>query len=305
LDLYFLGTGGGVPSRERNVASIALRMLAERGAIWLFDCGEATQQQILQSPIKLSKVEKIFVTHLHGDHIFGLPGLLASRSFQEDEGGLTVYGPKGIRTYIQTALSISGTHLRYPLEVIEIPEAGGKIFEDDHVMVQAEPLKHVLPSFGFRVSEHDRPGTLDADRLKAEGVSPGPLYRRLKDGETVQLEDGRILNGTDYVGPPKKGKAAAVLGDTLPCEAARDLAGGADVLVHEATFMNEDAEKAHRFMHSTTVDAAKTALAAGAEALVVTHVSSRYKGAEERFLEEAREVFANTYLAEDFWSFEI
>lgn len=305
MDLYFLGTGGGVPSRERNVTSIALRMLAERGAIWLFDCGEATQQQILSSPIKLSKVEKIFITHLHGDHIFGLPGLLASRSFQEEEEGLTVYGPQGIRTYIDTALSVSGTHLRYPLEIVEIPKDAGIIFEDEHVQVKAVQLEHVLPSYGFRVAEHERPGTLDAARLKAEGVLPGPLYQKLKNGESVQLEDGRVLHGADYVGPPKKGKVAAVLGDTRPCSAARELASHADVLVHEATFMNEDAEKAHRFMHSTTVDAAKTALAAGAQALVMTHVSSRYKGTEEEFLAEAREVFVNTYLAEDFWSFDI
>jgi ribonuclease Z len=303
LDLYFLGTGGGVPSKERNVTSVALRMLPERGAIWLFDCGEATQQQILSTPIKLSKVEKIFITHLHGDHIYGLPGLLASRSFQEDETLLTIYGPKGIRLFIETALSVSGTHLRYPLEIVEIE--AGTIFEDKHVAVQAATLQHGVPSFGYRIAEHDRPGSLDAERLKAEGIPSGPLYRHLKNGETVELADGRIIDGNDYIGPPKPGKKVTILGDTRPCEAAVTLAEHANVLVHEATFMKEDEEKAHRYFHSTTIDAAEKARTAKADALILTHISSRYIGEEENFLKEARSVFPNTFLAKDFWTIDI
>ncbi|HEX7063658.1 MAG TPA: ribonuclease Z [Bacillales bacterium] len=304
MDLYFLGTGGGVPSKERNVTSIALRMLAERGAIWLFDCGEATQQQILRTPIKLSKVEKIFITHLHGDHIFGLPGLMASRSFQEDESPLAIYGPEGIRSFVETALSVSGTHLRYPYEIVEV-DSEGTVMEDEHVTVRAAKLEHGISSFGYRVAEHDRQGALDAERLKAEGVPPGPLYRRLKDGEVVELDDGRVIHGSDYIGPTKPGQKVAVLGDTRPCEAVVDLAAGVDVLVHEATFMEEDREKAHRYYHSTTLDAAKKARTAGADALILTHISSRYQGEETNFLKEARSVFPNTFLAKDFWSFEV
>ncbi|HET7521969.1 MAG TPA: ribonuclease Z [Bacillales bacterium] len=303
MDLYFLGTGGGVPSKERNVSSIALRMLPERGAIWLFDCGEGTQHQILRTPIKLSKLEKIFITHLHGDHIYGLPGLLASRSFQEDESSVTIYGPTGIRSFVETALSVAGTHLRYPLSIVEVAE--GTVFEDDHVVVRAAKLNHGVPSYGYRIAERDRPGALDADRLKAEGVPPGPLYSRLKNGETVKLADGRVVNGDDYIGPPKKGKKLAILGDTRPSKAAYTLAESVDVLIHEATFMNDDAERAHRYFHSTTVDAAKIARSAGAAALIVSHISSRYKGEEKQFLQEARSVFPNSFLAKDFWTYEI
>lgn len=303
MNLYFLGTGGGVPSKERNVSSIALRMLPERGAIWLFDCGEGTQHQILHTPIKLSKLEKIFITHLHGDHIYGLPGLLASRSFQEDESPVTIYGPKGVRSFVETALSVSGAHLRFPLHIEEISE--GRVFEDGHVMVEASKLKHGVPSYGYRIVEHDRSGALDAERLKAEGIPPGPLYRRLKNGETVTLDDGRVIDGNDYIGPPKKGKKLAILGDTRPGDRAVMLAKNVDVLVHEATFMEEDRKRAHRYFHSTTVDAAKIARSAEAAALIVTHISSRYKGEEARFLREARAVFPNSYLAKDFWTYDI
>lgn len=303
MDLYFLGTGGGVPSKERNVTSVALRMLPERGAIWLFDCGEATQQQILRSPIKLSKLEKIFVTHLHGDHIYGLPGLLASRSFQEDEAAITIYGPKGIRSFVETALNVSGTHLRYPLEIVEISE--GIVYEDKHLVVKAAELKHGIQSYGYQVTEHDSPGALDAERLKADGVQPGPLYKQLKNGESVKLDDGRTINGNDYLGSPKRGKRVVVLGDTRPVEPAVTLAQNADVLVHEATFMDKDSDRAHRYFHSTAVQAAKIARNAEASALILTHISSRYGGQETDLLQEAKEAFPNTFLAKDFWTYDI
>lgn len=302
MDLYFLGTGAGVPSKDRNVTSIALRMLPERGAIWLFDCGEGTQQQILRSPIKLSKIEKIFITHLHGDHIYGLPGLLASRSFQEDESAVTIYGPPGIRAFVETALHVSGTHLRYPHEIVEIEE--GQVFEDDHVTVEAAKLQHGIASYGYRIAEHDRPGALDGGRLKAEGVPPGPLYKKLKNGESVTLEDGRTINGNEYLGQPKSGKKVAVLGDTRSTETAVTLAKDTDVLVHEATFMDKDRERAHRYFHSTAVQAAKKARTAEASALILTHISSRYAGAENQLLREAKEILPNTYLARDHWSYD-
>lgn len=303
MDLYFLGTGGGVPSKDRNVTSIALRMLPERGAIWLFDCGEGTQQQILHSPVKLSKIEKIFITHLHGDHIYGLPGLLASRSFQEDKKAVTIYGPAGLRSFLETALTVSGTRLRYFCHIVEIEE--GTVFADDHVSVEAAKLQHGIVSYGYRIVEHDRAGALDAERLKAEGVPPGPLYKQLKNGENVTLEDGSTLNGREYLGPAKKGKKVAILGDTRTVGAISTLARDVDVLVHEATFMDQDRERAHRYFHSTALQAAKKARAAKASALILTHISSRYSGEENQLLREAKEILANTYLARDHWSYDI
>ncbi|WP_173106679.1 ribonuclease Z [Bacillus sp. KH172YL63] len=304
MELLFLGTGAGVPAKLRNVTSIALKLLEERGAVWLFDCGEATQHQILHTSLKPRRIEKIFITHLHGDHIYGLPGLLGSRSFQGGDSGLTVYGPKGIKEFISVSLSVSRTHLQYPLEVIEIEE--GTIFEDDGFTVEARELDHALPTFGYRVVEKDKPGILQVDRLREVGIPPGPLYKKLKSGETVQLEDGTVVDGTDFLGPPIPGRTVTILGDTRVCDNAVKLGESADVLVHEATFNRDQEEMAREYFHSTTKQAGETAAAAGAHTLFLTHISSRFaKESWEELEGEAREVFPNTHIASDFMEYEI
>ncbi|WJQ09530.1 ribonuclease Z [Geobacillus stearothermophilus] len=304
MELLFLGTGAGVPAKERNVSSIALQLLDERGATWLFDCGEATQHQILHTAIRPRRIEHIFITHLHGDHLFGLPGLLGSRSFQSGETPLTVFGPKGIRAFVETALSVSGTRLRYELNIAEIEE--GVIFDDERFQVIAKRLDHGMLSYGFRVVEKDLPGPLLVDRLKALGVRPGPIYQQIKQGKTVMLDDGTVIDGREFVGPPQKGRIVAVLGDTRFCEAAIELARDADVVVHEATFAAAEQRLAHDYFHSTTTDAAEVARRAGAKRLILTHISSRYQGeAALRLVAEARKVFPNTDLAADFASFSI
>jgi ribonuclease Z len=298
VDFVFLGTGAGMPAKARNVSAIALQLLEERGAVWLFDCGEATQHQILKTAVKPRKIEKIFITHLHGDHIFGLPGLLGSRSFQGGTDKLTVYGPVGIKEFITTSIRISGTHLKYPLEIVEI--AGGIVFEDEQFTVSALPLDHGIYCLGYRIVERDRPGSLLIDKLRAEGVKPGPAFKALKNGETVMLEDGRVLNGTDYLSPPRKGRIITILGDTRPCENAVILAKDADYLIHEATFSREEPEMAHEYFHSTTAQAAKTAKNANAKHLILTHISSRYTGADSEMLRaESAEIFPDTVIAED------
>ncbi|KDE47774.1 ribonuclease Z [Geobacillus sp. CAMR5420] len=304
MELLFLGTGAGVPAKERNVSSVALQLLDERGATWLFDCGEATQHQILHTAIRPRRIEHIFITHLHGDHLFGLPGLLGSRSFQSGETPLTVFGPKGIRAFVETALSVSGTRLRYELNIAEIEE--GVIFDDERFQVIAKRLDHGMLSYGFRVVEKDLPGPLLVDRLKALGVRPGPIYQQIKQGKTVMLDDGTVIDGREFVGPPQKGRIVAVLGDTRFCEAAIELARDADVVVHEATFAAAEQRLAHDYFHSTTTDAAEVARRAGAKRLILTHISSRYQGeAALRLVAEARKVFPNTDLAADFASFSI
>ncbi|KQU20626.1 ribonuclease Z [Bacillus sp. Leaf13] len=304
MDFVLLGTGAGVPAKARNVTAIALQLLEERGTVWLFDCGEATQHQILKTAVKPRKIEKIFITHLHGDHIFGLPGLLSSRSFQGGVEKLTVYGPKGIDAYITTSLQVSGTHLKYPLEIIEIEE--GIVFEDEQFTVTALSLDHGIYSVGYRIVEKDRPGSLLVDQLLQEGVKPGPLFKALKNGEMVQLDDGRVLNGKDYLGDPQKGRIITVLGDTRVCSNALILAESADFLVHEATFSAEETEMASAYFHSTTVQAAKTAMKAGAKQLILTHISSRYTLEDsERLKEESKAIFANTIMAEDLMAIKI
>ncbi|WP_027407692.1 ribonuclease Z [Anoxybacteroides tepidamans] len=304
MELLFLGTGSGVPSKGRNVSALALQLLEERGATWLFDCGEATQHQILHTPVRPRRIEKIFITHLHGDHIFGLPGLLGSRSFQGGDTPLVVYGPKGIHAFIDTALSVSGTRVKYDLHITEFEE--GVVFEDEQFIVTAKQLDHGMPSYGFRIVEKDLPGTLLVDKLQALGIRPGPIYQQIKLGHTVTLEDGTVIDGREFVGPPQKGRVVAIIGDTRYCEASIELAREADVLVHEATFGADEAQLAHEYFHSTTTQAAEVAKRAGAKQLILTHISSRYQGDMcDGLLAEAQAVFANVAIASDFMSFSV
>ncbi len=305
MELLFLGTGAGVPAKERNVSAAALQLLEERGATWLFDCGEATQHQILHTSIRPRRIEKIFITHLHGDHIFGLPGLLGSRSFQGGDTPLTVYGPKGIRSFIEVSLTVSTTHVKYPLHIVEIEEEG-IVFEDEQFTVEAARLSHGIECFGYRITEHDIPGPLLVDKLLERGIKPGPMFKRLKNGESVELEDGTVLYGADFIGLPQKGRIVTVLGDTRYCEASIRLAQDADVLVHEATLAAAEEEQAHEYYHSTTHQAARVAVLAGAKRLILTHISSRYQGAQcAQLLEEAQEIFPHTEMADDLKRFSI
>ncbi|EAD1383686.1 ribonuclease Z [Listeria monocytogenes] len=304
MELVFLGTGAGVPSRGRNVTSIALSMLNERNAIWLFDCGEATQHQIMRSQIKLSKLEKIFITHLHGDHIFGLPGLLSSRSFQGGESDLTIYGPVGITEYVETSLRLSGTRLTYKIIFNEIEP--GLIFEDKMFSITVDELDHGLRSFGYRIVEKDKPGALNADKLIDDGVEPGPIFQKIKKGETVTLADGSVINGKDYIDEPQKGKIISIFGDTKATASELELALNADVLVHEATFEGDKEKLAGEYKHSTTLQAASLAKKANVKKLILTHISSRYdRDASKELLIEAQSVFENTEIAYDLAVFPI
>lgn len=304
MELVFLGTGAGVPSRGRNVTSIALSMLNERNAIWLFDCGEATQHQILRSQIKLSKLEKIFITHMHGDHIFGLPGLLSSRSFQGGDSDLTIYGPVGIQAYVETSLKLSGTRLTYKIIFEEIEP--GLIFEDEMFTVTSDELDHGMLSYGYRIVEKDKQGALDAASLKEDGVEPGPIFQRLKNGEVVTLPDGREIDGENYIGAPQKGKIISIFGDTRETASEFALAENADVLIHEATFEGDKGKMAAEYMHSTTIQAAELAKKAGVKKLILTHISSRYdRDASKALLIEAKSVFENTEIAYDLAVFQI
>ncbi|MBO0480066.1 ribonuclease Z [Vagococcus fluvialis] len=300
MELQFLGTGAGVPSKQRNVTSIALKLLDERNEIWLFDCGEGTQQQILETTIKPRKIEKIFITHLHGDHIFGLPGLLSSRSFQGGETTLEVYGPKGIKNFIQTSLKVSESHLKYQLNVIEIEETG-LILEDGGFKVYCEELDHRIKCYGYRVEEPNFQGELQVEKLKELNIPAGPVYKKIKDGEIVTLNDGRVIDGKDFIGESRKGRIVTILGDTRFHPNSQKLAKNADVLVHESTFSTDEGKMAKSYFHSTSTQAGTVAKEAGAKKLVLTHISARYLGKAVYELEkEAKSVFKNTRVVKDF-----
>jgi ribonuclease Z len=304
MNLYFLGTGAGIPSKQRNVSSLALFLPQYGGQVWLFDCGEATQHQILSSPVRLSKVARIFITHLHGDHIFGLPGVLSSRSFQGIETPLTLYGPKGLKDFVKSFLHVSRAYLRYPLDIVEIKDR--TVFEEDHFQITVGLLEHNIPSYGYRLVEQDQPGSLDANRLLRLGIPPGPIYQQIKQGRNVLLPDGRVIDGKTFIGPAKKGKKIAIFGDTRPTPHALLLAQQADLLIHEATFGAGEEAQANAFFHSTTVQAAQLARDAGVKTLILNHISPRYVAEDcQKLLAEARAIFPSTYLAADGYSFEI
>jgi|SRR5690625_5193637 len=299
MELFFLGTGAGIPSKERNVSSIALKLLQEMNSIWLFDCGEATQHQILHTSIKPGKINKIFITHMHGDHIFGLPGLLSSRSFQGGEEALTVYGPKGIKEFVETALRLTRTNLTYPLTVKEIQE--GLLFENEKFAVYSKELDHKITSYGFRIVEKNKQGKLLVEKLKALGIQPGPVYQQIKENEHITLDDGTIIYRKDVVGPAKRGKVITILGDTRPSPAFNKFVEDSDILVHESTFNDNNRGLAHQYFHSTAVQAANFAKQTNCKSLVLTHISSRYQNEESTaLLLEAKNIFPNTKLASDF-----
>ncbi|EJG2384424.1 ribonuclease BN [Kluyvera ascorbata] len=303
MQLTFLGTSAGVPTRTRNVTAMLLNLQhPTQPGLWLFDCGEGTQHQLLHTAFHPGKIERIFISHLHGDHLFGLPGLICSRSMSGSAQPLTLYGPKGLKEFIETTLRLSGSWTDFPLEVVEI--SGGKILDDGLRTVTAFPLNHPVECYGFRVEEHDKPGALDARRLIAAGVEPGPLFQQLKAGEQVTLADGRVINGADYLSPATPGKKVAIFGDTAPCDAALAMARDVDVMVHEATLEAAMAEKANSRGHSSTEQTAQLARDANAKRLIVTHVSSRYDAEGcRRLLAECQVYFPACELAEDFATF--
>ncbi|MCP8616785.1 ribonuclease Z [Salirhabdus salicampi] len=298
MKLHFFGTGAGVPSKKRNVSSFALQLLQYDGSVWLFDCGEATQHQILHTHIKPRKIEKIFITHLHGDHIYGLPGLLSSRSFQEGRTPVQLYGPKGIKEYIDVSLQVSQTRLAYPLEIIELKE--GILLENDHFTVTAKLLAHGVPSYGFLIEEKPTIGELLPKKLQAAGIAPGPIYKKIKENEKTTLPDGRLVKRADFIGPSKRGKRIAIFGDTRYIREHAEFAKNADVIVHEATFAPGEGEMAYEYFHSTASDAANLAKDAKAKHLILTHISSRYQDEQTKdILEKTKKIFSQTTIVND------
>lgn len=292
LSLFFLGTAGSVPSARRGLPSTLVRRGGDR---LLFDCGEGTQRQLLRS-IGLADLDSIFITHFHADHWLGLPGMLKSFALRERSEPLTVYGPAGLNELMDQMRVVYG-RLPYKLSFVELAPAD--TVELDGYLIAAIPVRHKgHSSLGYALVEDTRPGHLDAKLAEELGVRPGPDFGRLQRGETV---DG--VRPEQVMGPRREGRKIVISGDTEPCDALALAAHQADLLVHEATFTEEEAERARQTQHSTARQAAELARDAEVRLLALTHFSSRYAGGELR--EEARAVFAATEAPRDFDTIEI
>jgi ribonuclease Z len=291
LDVLFVGTAGSAPTARRGLPATLVRRGGDR---LLFDCGEGTQRQLVRS-VGLIELEEVFLTHFHADHVLGLPGMLKTFSLRGRERPLTVYGPPGLKGLFTALKPIIG-RTTFPVQLHEV-EANDEL-ERDGYRIAAFAVRHAGGALGYALVEDDRPGHLDPARAEELGVAPGPDFGRLQRGETVNGVAPEQVMGED-----RRGRKLVLAGDTAPCDMTRAVAFGADLLVHEATFMEEERERAAETLHSTALQAAEVAAEAEVGLLALTHVSPRYSGGELR--DEARSVFANTVVPRDFDSIEL
>lgn len=293
LDLVFLGTAGSMPTAQRSPAAILLRRGGDR---LLFDCGEGTQRQLQRSAIGLPELEEIFLTHFHADHFLGLPGMLKTFALRgREEAPLTVYGPSGLKELFARLRPFVG-RLPYPLTLVEL-EPEERLERGDHA-IEAFAVDHGRDALGYLLVEHDRPGRFDVDAADALGVPSGPERGRLQAGDPVALPDGRVVTPQQVLGEARAGRRVALAGDTAPCPSTVEAAYRADVLVHEASFLAEEGDRAKETMHSTATEAAEVGRLAQVRLLVLTHVTPRYFGPD--LADEARETFPDTVVPRDF-----
>jgi ribonuclease Z len=290
LSVAFLGTGGAVPSARRNTASV---LVARGGERLLFDCGEGTQRQ-MQRSLGLVQVDAIYFTHFHADHFLGLPGLLKTYDLTERERPLTIYGPRGLRDLIQSLGRVIG-RVGYKVDLIEIEP--GDAIPVDGGEIRSFPVEHSVRAFGYALDEAERPGRFDPETAKRLGVKEGPDFANLQRGEPVQGALGPV-NPSDVMGESRPGRKVVLTGDTAPCHATVEAARGADLLVHDASFAEEEAQRAAETGHSTVGQAAAVAREAEVKLLALVHISSRYHVG--KVLDEAKDVFEPTVAPRDF-----
>lgn len=294
MRLTFLGTSAARPTVERNVSSLALQ---REGETFLFDCGEGTQRQMMRYGVSFA-LSEIFFTHFHADHFLGMIGLVRTLGLQGREEPLKLYGPRGAKQVLNNALLLGVERVPFAVEIHEV-KPGTVVGERDGYAITAFATEHGAGSIGYALVEAERYGKFDPEKARALDIPEGPLWGKLQRGEAVVLADGRQVTADSVVGPRRPGRKVVITGDTAPCASVVDAATGADLLVHEATFGEEEKDRAKETFHSTAREAAQVALAAKARKLVLTHLSARYSISAEELVKEAKEVFAEVVAAKD------
>ena len=298
LTVTFLGTSAARPTVERNVSGLAIH---REGETLLFECGEGTQRQMMRYGVSFA-LSEIFFTHFHADHFLGVIGLIRTLGLQGRPEPLFLFGPKGAKKVLSTALQLGVERVPFPVEITEV-KAGDTVtgpIKRDGYDICAFPTEHGGgPSLGYILKEHVRRGRFDVEKARALGIPEGPDWGKLTKGEDVTLSNGQTVRPSDVVGSARPGRLIAFTGDTRPCAATVDAAQGADLLIHEATFGEEERDRARDTGHSTAKEAAQIAVAAKAKRLVLSHVSARYSISADELMREAREVFPNAGVAKD------
>jgi ribonuclease Z len=286
LCVTFLGTAGAVPTTRRTTSAVFVRRAGDR---LLFDCGEGTQRRMMRFGTGFD-VDHVFLTHLHGDHVLGLPGLLQTMAFNDRTDPLAIHAPAGTRRDVEDLLSVAGGPPDFPVR-LDAVEAGATAVSADEYEVRAFGTDHDARSVGYALVEDDRKGRFDRERAEELGVPVGPKFQELHAGDPVELDDGTVVEPDQVVGEPRPGRTVAYTGDTRPAASTVEAADGADLLVHDATFASDDADRAARTAHATAAQAAEVANEAGADRLALVHVSSRYAGDVSPIETGAAEVF--------------
>jgi ribonuclease Z len=276
MQVILLGTGAALPTPERRTSATAILY---EGEMFLFDCGEGTQLQLRKAGLRHGRLSRIFITHMHGDHVIGIMGLLMTMELSGRERPVELYGPPALADYVATSTRLLSTGFRYPIIFHEA--CPGMICRTDTYTVECLPLNHRVLTYGYAFQERDKPGTFDVAQAEALGIPKGPLYGHLQKGQPVTLPDGRTVYPHDVLGPPKRGRRVAYCLDTRPCPEAATLARDADLLLHDSTLASGAEQEAAQKGHSTARQAAVLAKEAGVKRLVLTHISSRYTDVRE------------------------
>lgn len=299
LSVIFLGTAGSMPTPNRNPSAV---LINRGGELILFDCGEGTQRQMMRSKTGMMRINYIFITHFHADHLLGIPGLLETMAFQGRNSPITIAGPPQIARVVEL-LGMLGCHSRkYEIRALEL--SPGDTVQMDGYQVEAVETLHSVPSLGYCLREDMRPGRFNRESAIELGVPPGPLFGRLQRGEVVDVGERSVMP-KQVMGPPRPGRTVVYTGDTRPVKSIVDVSRGADLLIHDGTLADEMADWAKETKHSTAGEAAKVARSAGVKKLVLTHISSRYSEDASLLLADAKRFFDETFVAEDLMKMEI